>query len=217
MKLSQLVYECVKDSITMRGSMSYESFINDIFFPQDSKDYSLQYAVVFDAINKAIARLQSYNKIPYKLMFLSTTKQFVFPFGKPLIIVDAINKNRIDFYELGNKEILLTTANENNNIWVEYKVVVPHFSEKDIKKIELDEDNELLSVDTNIDLEQTYGITDEMANYIKEFVKGQTLETIAPDIANNHNNRAEQYFGSLENARSQFPQRKIRNTHRGLW
>ena len=220
MKLSELIYECVKDSITIaNSSISYEGFINESF--STTKDYALQYAGVFSAVNLAVARLQTYDKIPYATEAKTITSNiFDFDLGTVVNVVELIagQYTRLEFRNINQgKGVMLLEVSRKREIIVEYKVRIPRFSEKDIKKIELDPNNELVVVDTNIDLETEYGITDVMCDYIKAFTKGQLLETIAPDIANNHNNRAEQYFQSLNRATTSFNANKVKNRHGGLW
>ncbi|MCK9235198.1 MAG: hypothetical protein M0Q41_10740 [Bacteroidales bacterium] len=220
MKLSELIYECVKDSIVIANSnMDYESFINDSF--SNTKDYALQYAGVFSAVNLAIARLQTYDKIPYATKKMKIgSDYFDFALGVVVNVVELVSGSykRLAYRNLNQgKNILILAPSYPREILVEYKIRIPRFSEKDIREIELDRANELVVVDTNIDLEQEYGISDIMCDYIKEFTKAQLLETIAPDISNNHNNRAEQYFQSLSRATTSFHSNKIKNSHGGLF
>lgn len=62
--LSRLAYECIKDSITIPNSdFDYDKFTQGVY-DNDSR-YSMQSFMVFDNINKAIARLSDYDKLPY--------------------------------------------------------------------------------------------------------------------------------------------------------
>lgn len=220
MKLSELIYECVKDSILIANSnISYDSFINDAF--SSKKDYALQYAGVFGAVNLAIARLQTYDKIPYSTKEVKVnSNSFDFTDGVIVNIVEFIGSSYIrhDFRNTNKgKGIVLLAVPKPRKLLIEYRDRIPRFSESDIKAVELDANNELIVVDANIDLDEEYGISDIMCDYIKEFTKAQLYETIAPDIANNHNNRAEQYFQSLSRATTAFHAIKIKNSHGGLW
>ena len=98
----------------------------------------------------------------------------------------------------------------NSKIYIEYKKLIPQFNTNDLRKIELDKDNLLIVSDTNIDLLEEYNITNEMCNYLKEFAKSIILENIAPELANNHNIRAEQYLNGIENVYSEFAQTEIK-------
>lgn len=65
MKISELVYECIRDSITIPNTnFSYDNFINkDEEFTSDS-NFVMQREAVFSAINLALTRLNDYNKLP---------------------------------------------------------------------------------------------------------------------------------------------------------
>lgn len=112
----------------------------------------------------------------------------------------------------GGKGFYITDSHVHPYVLVEYKKRIPHFGYKDIVKVELDSD--LQVVDNNIDME-SFGISDQMCDYLKEFAKAQITETIAPEISNNHNTRAEQYFADLPDVDTMFAQREIRNVQKG--
>ena len=63
MKLSQLVYECVVNSINIPNTdVNYYSFLNGDL--KNNKDYVNQITSVFSALNLSLSRLLNSNKIP---------------------------------------------------------------------------------------------------------------------------------------------------------
>lgn len=216
MKLSELVYEIVRDSISLPNTnFNYASFINGEY--SDKKDYRFQIAGVFNALNLGLSRLYSYDKIPYSMLVVNHKNSTPLPFDKALgevISVARLSNNgfeRLKFriLNIGNKQEIHIFKNGDFKVYVEYKKSIPQFSQDDIKKMELDIENELRPIDTNIDLLSEYNITNEMCNYLKEFAKSIILENIAPELANNHNIRAEQYLNGIADNYSQFLQTGI--------
>lgn len=222
MKLSYLVYECVKDSINMSDTnFNYYSFLAGDY--TNNKDYISQITGVFNALNLAFARLYDNNKIAYETE-LEELEDSVFAFDKGTIVnIARITQNgydRLPFRTLNKGQAYYILGLGKNScplrVIVEYKPKIPHFTEKDIMECTLDHENHLVLEDKNLELDD-YGITSPMISYIKEFVRGQLLEYIAPDLSNMHNNRAEQYFQDLENATTAFVQHKVKNNMRGYF
>lgn len=216
MKLSELVYEIVRDSISLpNNNFGYASFVNGDY--SDKKDYRLQIAQVFNALNLGLSRLYSYDKIPY---FIEETQYnnepIIFEKNKGEIknVVrlssNKFEKIRFKILNVANSQKIILLGCNNSKIYIEYKKLIPQFNTNDLRKIELDKDNLLIVSDTNIDLLEEYNITNEMCNYLKEFAKSIILENIAPELANNHNIRAEQYLNGIENVYSEFAQTEIK-------
>ena len=221
MKLSYLVYECVKDSINMGDTnFNYYSFLAGDY--NNNKDYINQIAGVFNALNLAFSRLYDNNKIAYFTELVELVQR-VLSFDKGSIVNIARltsigGYERLAFRTMGNAKEYYVMGGFAlpTNIIVEYKKAIPHFTRRDIQECTLDYENKVIIEDTNLELDD-YGITAPMISYIKEFVRGQLLEYIAPDLANMHNNRAEQYFQDLENATTAFVQPRVKVNMKGYF
>lgn len=210
MKLSRLLFECVKDSINIPNTNFNEySFLNGDF--DNNKDYVNQISGALGAINLALSRLQDSNKIPYSTEEILAENNIIdFDKGEIINIVKLYKNSykRYSFRTLQNgTQYIIFSLDTPQNLLVEYKPTIPHFVGTDIKKVEI---NGNKVVDENIELKD-YGISDVMCNYIKEFVRGQLLEYIAPDLANLHNNRAEQYFQDIKQTSTNFYQSNVSN------
>lgn len=210
MKLSKLVFECVRDSITLPNSINYISFINGAY--DNNKDYVNQISGVFGALNLALSRLFDSNKTLYSTKEVNVNgNQFEFNDGDVVNVVQLEQKSfkRLEFRNLNQGKLIhILDSNAPSNVVVEYKPKIPHFDIEDMKSITLDEENKYIVKDNNIELEE-FGISDNMCPYIKEFVKAQLTEFIDPNISNNHNNRAEQYFQGIRQASTSFYQSKV--------
>ena len=113
MKLSQLVYECVVNSINIPNTdVNYYSFLNGDL--KNNKDYVNQITSVFSALNLSLSRLLNSNKIPYKTEYVEispTTKNSIyFDKGKVINIVKLLpngDYERFRFRTLNSKEYLI--------------------------------------------------------------------------------------------------------------
>lgn len=213
MKLSKLVYECVRDSISLPNpNFNYVSFVNGDY--NDNKDYIRQISGVFGALNLALSRLYDNNKIPYSTINVKVKDNgFSFTLGEVINVVKIYRTNykRYEFRTLnqGRDIVLFSKDDIPEELTVEYRPFIKHFDMEDISKIDLNKDNLIIIEDNNIELED-YGIKDNMCSYIKEFVGAQLTEFIDPTISNNHNNRAEQYFQTLKQASTSFYQANVK-------
>lgn len=215
MKLSKLVFECVRDSITLPNvNMNYVSFVNGDY--DNTKDYINQISGVFGALNLALSRLYDNNKTLFQVKDVEIeNNEFLFNDGEIVNIVLIKNSNykHYEFRSLkkGKDRYVHILGNDIPKVLtVEYKPAIPHFDKENMTRISLDQDNETIVVDNNIELED-YGITDAMCSYLKEFVEAQLTEYIDPVMSNNHNNRAEQYFQTIKQATTSFYQPRICN------
>lgn len=218
MKISRLLFECVKDSINIPNTNFNEySFLNGDF--NNSKDYVNQISGALSAINLALSRLQDSNKIPYSTKVVNPTAKVInFEDGDIINIVQVYSDTykRIPFRTMTNgKDYMLLCNDLPNSLLIEYRATIPHFTEEHIMGITIDEESNTV-IDKNLDL-RYYGVSDIMCDYVKEFVKGQLNEFIAPDLANLHNNRAEQYFQNLKSYTTSFTQTNVSNKHRRLF
>lgn len=218
MKLSQLVYLSVKNSIYYDSKeFTYQAFLNGDF--DYDKDYSLTINNVFTPINEAIARLSDLERIPYivyeldkslivknNVIKLHEIPQFPY-FIKEIKNIFQLGENgeyrSIAFKKLGNHTIYLNdNYSKSLNVFLEFKEDIPAFNELHIKDGE------------DIDLQKRYGISASASQYIIEFVKGYLLETIDPELANLHHARAEQYFMGLNVNKNTFHQDKVEKAYR---
>ena len=214
MRLSELVFECVKDSITLPNpSISCTQLINDMVEASPiGKDWELQASGVFSALNLGLSRLRDENKIPYSIKEVELKDGTGnLSDGDIINVVRFLSDGsyeslRFNTLGLGGDFRIVTPFNEKiEKVTVEYKKTLPHLSTYILVEIKDGED------DANIDLKGGYGITDNMCDYLKEFVKGQLMEYVSPELANMHNNRAEQYFNAISNASSSLSQSNIMN------
>lgn len=206
MKLSTLLYEIVRGSITMPNpNISVESLTNSIVDKEDvGTQWALQVSAAFKALNLALSRLQDYRKIPFSHDFHTIFTNNVADFDKGEIVnvvIPSFNGyENIKFRTFDrNTKVELISRFEIANPIIEYKKTIPHFSESSLSKITEDGDS-------NVDLTKEYGITDQMCDYIIEFACAQIMEVVAPDLSNLHNSRAEQYFAGLETVGTAYRQ-----------
>ncbi len=268
MKLSVLAYECVKESVTIVSTKAdyYTFTAGDL---ASNIEYKMQLESVFPAINRAISRLTTLDKINYQITNLKRidevyvkdnaiysdkdcTKSLIIVTGRYYYdlasfsfyvgvedYVTSVPKEKVNGFigneilcsvgeiinvgvavkRFGNSFKKFDISRTNGNhlafcdedisnldvIVAEIRRTIPHFSMNDIVKAYL-EDNEV--IDNNIELEQ-FGITNQMCDYIKEFVKSEINESIAPDMAIVYNNRAEAYFADISYAHSVFEQHHV--------
>ena len=240
MTLAKLVYECVKDSVTLPGaSLDFNSFLefasNKTYL---GKDWALQFSGVFNALNLALSRLSDADKLPYKVKAVEAEDGVVDltddgePIGEPRNIVYVFDDGRYDNVEFGTvdsgfKAVLVSERDTERNRFVPYHrlragqsssldgtLMVeyrPFLPHFDEDSITVSKTNE----DTSVDLLKEYGITNKMCDYIKEFVKGQVTEIMSPDTAVMHVNRAEAYFEELRRAETNYYPTKIKNRMKG--
>lgn len=208
MRISELIYECVRDSIQLsnNGDFNYFSFLKGSY--NDVKDYKMQISNVLGSTNLALARLSDCNKIPFSTEEIEVdSDEFVFKKGSVINIL--YNGENVAFRHLDKGQLikLQMAVREPKKILVEYKPYIKHIKEDDIYVID---DNDIQYNENDFDLFETYGINDTHCAYIKEFVKGQLYEVLDPELANMHNNRAEQYFSLLNVETTANYQKKIK-------
>lgn len=213
MKLSELVFECVKDSISLPNSnIGYASFLSGEI--TDKKDYQLQISNVFSALNLGFSRLYTYDKIPYFVVPQKISNcSFDFPKNKGEIVNIAqycnygFEKLNFKILNIDKNQHVVVFNTSNNTVFVEYKKMIPQFNNDDLVPL-VNSGTEI--IDNNIDLLEEYNISNEMCNYLKEFVKGYIMEIYAPDLAARHNSLAEQYFNGIEETYTAFIQTRIK-------
>lgn len=212
MKLSELVYLCIKNAIYYDDfSFTREEFLNGSF--ANSPDYATNINNVFTPLNEAIARLSDLERIPYHvgeckvengMVNLNTLNKNV----KEVINVAVSNGNgsyqKIAHRPFGLGKIFVTDYfNSLNKVYVEYKEDIPVFSFG----------NNFSPILEDYELKE-FGITDSMCNYIIEYVVGRLTEPISAELSNMHISRAESYFANIRPVTQAFAQQNVVNNFR---
>jgi hypothetical protein len=200
MLLSKLVYLSIKNAIYYDdSSFTYATFL------EGKHDNNPQYATninnIFTPINEAISRLSDLERIPYKVAsfnFSSLSEGNILQVSNSKEVVSVAQMYGNDYRSLGFRpfgygKIMITDyVSSDRPILVEYKEDIPQFDENDF-------DVEL----------KDYGINDSVCNYLMEYAMAKLTEDQAPEIANMHLTRAEQYFSNIKANTSAFPQNQV--------
>ena len=214
--LAKLVFESIVDSITITNSnKNFQSFLDGLY--QEDIDYANQYAGVMSALNLGLSRLVDNHKIPFKVEEIELeNNEFTFDKGRVINIFIYLKNGdyeRFEFRTLGaNKYRLIMLTKLIDKAFVEYERYFPVYQLSDCVNQELDENSEIINVDSGIDL-TSEGLNANHIAYLKEFIKGELLENYAPESATYHNNRAEQYFIHLPSVSTSFYQRKVKKRY----
>lgn len=214
MKLSKLVYLCVKNVILYDDeSFSYDGFIKGKF--NGNPDYATSINNVFSAINQAISRLSDLERLPYRVEEV-TLEDYAFNIGdlehnlKEIVAIAYIDSYKnitpLTFEILGN-QVIVKGVVSNAKVHVEYKEDIffiqgeSYYYEYTVN--ELGEDTLITSKDIEL---RDLGINDQMCNAIVEYAKGVLNEGVETVLANMHMTRAEQYFVNINPVRSGLSQ-----------
>lgn len=239
LKLSQLAYEIVRDSIVMPNDteITYDDFINNEVNFENNTDWSMQYRLVFTAINRAIARLVAYDKLPYyvaefPVQTLAQYKQSLIDGGSEGITINAndylrqvVDLTTLDYrkimnvvtpqysnwlnysFNIENKILYLHGFATDSIIKIEYQKRIPRFKKSDIVGSEIATDG-VDYVDNNIDLED-YGFDELAFEFVKAYATSIILKELDPAQANNELMIAENYFSDMEKRLPTYNQTKI--------
>ena len=214
MKLSKLVYLCVKNVILYDDeSFSYDGFIKGKF--NGNPDYATSINNVFSAINQAISRLSDLERLPYRVEEV-TLEDYAFNISdlehnlKEIVAIAYIDSYKnitpLTFEILGN-QVIVKGVVSNAKVHVEYKEDIffiqgeSYYYEYTVN--ELGEDTLITSKDIEL---RDLGINDQMCNAIVEYAKGVLNEGVETALANMHITRAEQYFVNINPVRSGLSQ-----------
>lgn len=217
MKLSRLVYECVKNAIYYDdASFTYEQFLMGRY--DGDPDYATNIQNVFSPINEAIMRLGDLERIPYRVDDVVATDGF-FPkstLNKPCrsIVGIATMKNGeihpLQFREIGDKVYVQGIC--DGALLCEYKEDIEPFGTYsytyDYVPNELG-GYSLYGTPSDVELKD-HNISDAMCSAIMEYAKGSLNEQVAAELANMHTTRGEQYFANIEPAKSALRQGTVR-------
>lgn len=218
MLLSELVYLAVKNVIYYDDdSFDYTSFLQGKW--RNSADYGNQINNVFTPINEAVSRLSDLERLPYEIeqVNIENYKVSKNALNKPIKDIVGIGDlfhgapRCLEWFSLG-LDYYSVNGLKDGIVYIEYKVDVPTFSEKDIDYPyradgTLDPTKEI----KDVNLKEEYGINESMAQYIIEYAEGKLLEQISPELANLHINRSEAYFAGLQPQKATFVQRNVEN------
>lgn len=220
MKLSKLVYEVVKSvSFNDDTNFTYDGFIRGQY------DNDFQYAVAinnaFTPISTAIHRLSDRGKIKNKihiirpqprsqLLDISEIKDKIKKIVSVFHIKSDGDYQKVDYREIGDGLLLVITFSQGHYYYIEYEEDIPRFSHNDYYYRDLEE-GAIESKDIEL---KHYGISETMTDYIISYCKGMLLEEVAPEIANMHLTRAEQYFADLEPQQTSFLQNRVEKRYK---
>ena len=215
MKLSELVFHCVKNVIYRDDtSFYYENFLEGNF--NDDVDYAANIFNAFAPINEAIARLSDLERIPYRVEECNIVDNII-DLNKckyPVKEVVGVAENSwqglqvVEHRPFGLGKVYIPNYNNYAETFIEYKEDIPYFSNLDYSYTK--NSNYELKEITDVNL-RDYGISDSMCNYIIEYVMGRLYEPISAEIANMHISRSEQYFNGIRHASSAFVQKQVKN------
>lgn len=214
MKLSKLVYLCVKNVILYDDeSFSYDGFIKGKF--NGNPDYATSINNVFSAINQAISRLSDLERLPYRVEEV-TLEDYAFNISdlehnlKEIVAIAYIDSYKnitpLAFDIVGN-QVIVKGVVSNAKVHVEYKEDIffiqgeSYYYEYTVN--ELGEYTLITSKDIEL---RDLGINDQMCNAIVEYAKGVLNEGVETVLANMHMTRAEQYFVNINPVRSGLAQ-----------
>ena len=219
MKLSRLVYNCIKNiKYIDDNNFYYDSFIQKVF--DNDPDYSANIAHIFSSLNRAIHRLSDRNKIPFKIEEIDTKdiqanridiSELPVKSVKNVFTLNEYGEEQhYAFREMGNKYILVKGFLNEGKLYVEYAEDIKYFDETDYYYPSEDEED---IEEKDIELKD-YGINNTMVSYIEEYVKGELFSTISPEMASSYLTKAEQYFADLDDYSTEFSQPIVSNIYK---
>ena len=231
MKLSELVFRTVKNAIYLDDvSFTYDSFRREFDTFNDSAEYGNYIQNALLGINEAIARLNDLNRIPYRISEKLTVSESEIELPDYITIENKNNNKQVRIKEIvgvarvskyGIMPVSFRQLSPNklfvfvgtvNDIQVEFKIDIPHFSNSDFVYEENLETGELVET-KDIEL-YTFGINDSMCNYIMEYASAKLTEDVNASISNLHINRAEQYFANITPCKSALVQSVVMPKYR---
>ncbi len=204
MKISEITYQVVKNVKYLEDiGFTYEAFVAKEF--DGDQDYTMSINNAMAPINEAIHRLSDRNKIAFRIASIGTPTNSLVDislFSKRVKKIKSVFYMADNGYEaVGfreyNKDFIFIERVLRKPLFVQYVEDIPPFKLSDIYESDLD-----------IDL-STIGITETMCDYIVEYAQGKLQEPIAPELANMHITRAEQYFDDLDEQQVVFSQRVV--------
>ena len=207
MKLAELALLCIKETNRNEDyvSLTVENLSNGSLL--ENPTYTADVFNVMLSINKAIARLSTADKIPYKEIVIENgnKEEYVIDLKnhrdikniKSVYIIKNGEPKTVVWYFYPDKKLTISTVTDKD-IHIIYSPIVKQFGENDYEN--------------NIDLLE-YGIDDEMCNYISYFAKSELYETRDPDRCKRYLNYFEQYLTELKRDNTYPTQDHVENTY----
>ena len=215
MLLKDLVVEVIKD-VVKNGDTSVTAVNLTSGLLTNDPQYSDLVNNAIPSINKAINRLVTMRKLPFKTWTVpvvynaatdasKTYKQYTLTlpndFKDVVSIVYVDPKGRLEnvqWQTLSKTSYYLPIKKGTDNVnhgefMIQYAVTVPF----------------LTSSHYNTDLNTSYNITDEMAQYITLFTRADLWEVEQPQLAQTYRQYAEEYFDQIENQTKAFRQESV--------
>ena len=204
MKLSELTYDVVKNVVYYEDAgFTYQAFLDKDF--DNDQDYANQINNAMAPINEAIHRLSDRNKILFPVVSVGVPTNNIVSIQafenkvksiKAVFYVKPTGYEVVGYNDFGKGFIFIERV-EKSPLFIQYVEDIKPFKKEDIYNDEKD-----------IDLKEL-NITDTMCDYIIEYAQGKLLEPIAPELANMHVTRSEQYFDDLDDQSLTFTQKVI--------
>jgi len=201
MKLSRLTYEVVKNVKYLEDTgFTYIAFKEGEY--DGDQDYANSINNAMTPINEAIHRLSDRNKIMYQIVCVNVPSDGIVDITrysssikkiKAMFYLNNGKYKNVSYRELGRGFVLINNV-LNLPLYIQYI--------EDIKNFEKDD---IYNSETDVELSNV-GISETMCSYIIEYAQGKLQEPIAPELANLHITRAEQYFDDLEEQQTYFNQ-----------
>lgn len=208
MKLSEITYQVVKNVKYLDDTgFTYEAFVAQDY--DADQDYSLSINNAMAPINEAIHRLSDRNKIAYKVVSVGIPTNALVDITK----IRNIKKIKAMFYMDGIDYVAVGFREYSKGyVFIERVLECPLFAQfiEDIPAFKI---TDIYDEDKDIDL-SSIGINETMCDYIVEYAQGKLQEPIAPELANMHITRAEQYFDDLDEQQTAFTQKVITSKFR---
>ncbi len=205
MTLSELAYHVVKNVKYYEDpGFTLASFRAGDF--DADPDYANSINNALAPINEAIHRLSDRNKLQCRVATLGEQLALLADISSvPMVkrvrnafFMTAAGYERVGFRELNRGQLLLDSL-KSGTFCIEYWVDVPNLQKQWSDNL----GNYIAANDP--DLSQ-FGVNETMCGYVVEYAQGKLLEPIAPELANMHVTRAEQYFDDLEEPSTPFNQ-----------
>lgn len=220
MKLSTLAYDVVKNVKYLDDfGFTYNAFIEGKY--DGDPDYSNSINNAFAPINEAIHRLSDMDKVAFEVEAMpvidgnigdltAIRKEKPIKKIKCVFAMDGSSYRALPFREKGmNQVFLLTPLARNEAAYVQFSRDIKPFSKDDIYYFT--DGTEVTQNDVEL---SDYGISETACGYIIEYAQGKLQEQIAPELANMHLTRAEQYIADLETSQTAFYQASVDRKHR---
>lgn len=203
MKISEITYQVVKNVKYLEDiGFTYEAFVNKEY--DNDQDYTQSIVNAMAPINEAIHRLSDRNKIAFKVVSVGVPTNSLVDITqvsrvkkiKSMFYMEKSDYETVGFRECGKGYVFIERVFKKP-LFMQFVEDIPPFKMSDIYE-------EYKDIDLSI-----IGINETMCDYIIEYAQGKLQEPIAPELANMHITRAEQYFDDLDEQQTVFSQKVV--------